>query len=195
MDPRRTLSIVLLLAFALVFVAACGGEEEATTPDVDQPAKTVEPADEGTTPEEDVTEPPADAPKTWKFTGESLEDYIECLKDLKENAPKALGDGLGDAMKMITASDDRKLGGKAAPILEKHGFTADEFKKFQKRTWMAVAAAGAKEGGKAAGDIGVSSETMGAAASALGGVDLSKVPDSDVELVKGYIDDLMAAIK
>jgi hypothetical protein len=195
MDPKKTLATVLLVAFALVFVTACGGEEEPTTPDDNTPAKDVTTPDEGTTPETDVVEPPTEGAKTWKFTGESLSDYIACLKDLKENAPKALGDGLGDAMKMITASDDRKLGGKAAPILEKHGFTADEFKKFQKRTWMAVAAAGAKEGGKAAGDLGLSSDTIGAATGAVSGVDLSKVPEGDVELVKGYIDDLMAAIQ
>ena len=93
MIHKRFVLTALLLALTLVLVPACGDEEEPAAPDAGQEKPAV--ADVG----DPGAEPPA-PPKLWKFDGDSLAGYIAAVKDLKENAPKALRDATENAITM-----------------------------------------------------------------------------------------------
>ena len=112
---RKSFAVsALLIAFTLVLVPACGGEEEPTKPDQpDKPAVNVpDQPDQPDAPDPNVKAP--EEPKTWGLNAKSLEGYITAVTDLKENAPKALG-------------RDRN-GGKVleAKVEEGHAYLADE---------------------------------------------------------------------
>jgi len=167
----------LLLAFTLVVVPACGGEEEPAKPDV---------VDPGTPPAGDPVAKAPDTPatKTWALNAESLKGYVTTVTDLKDNAPKALKDVMESALAMVKGSKDMSFGKKATAILEKHGFTQSTFNDFSHRLWTATLAAAPDAAGSAASGLG-----------ALAGENAGTIKGVSEAVVKEYTKDVTAEDK
>jgi len=192
MIHKRFILSALLLALTLVLVPACGDEEEPVAPDAGQDKPVV--ADAG----DPGAEPPA-PPKLWKFDGDSLAGYIAAVKDLKENAPKALRDATESAITMAKSSDGLSFGNKATAILEKHGLTQAQFNKFGTRLWAAVVAVAPEKGAEVAGGLGAlggehAATVKGIADAAL--KDITKdVTEEDKTVVKENLDEILGLLK
>ena len=197
---RKRFVPMLLLAFTLVIVPACGDDEPAK-PDVgaDKPAAADNNPAAGDADTSGTPAPDAPKPKLWTFDAESLTGYVAVFKDLKENAPEALKGAAGNAVTMAKKNDGLDLGDKGMAILEDHGITVDQFKKFGNRLWPAVVAVAPEKGTEALGGLtnlaGSHSDSIrGLADSAL--KDITKdVTEEDKVIVKENLDEILELLE
>jgi len=197
MTHKRFALTALLMALTLVIVPACG-DDEPTKPDENGKPAVGEPGTPGDQGDQGAKAPEAPKPAPWSFNADSLKGYLAAFKDLKENAPRVLKDAATNVVTMAQSNDGLTIGNKATAILEKHGLTPEEFKKFGNKLWPAVVAVAPEKGAEAAGGLAA---LAGEHADTVKGVtdaalkDITKdVTEEDKALVKEHLDDILGVL-
>ena len=187
MDRIRIFVPALFVVLALLFVPACGGDEEPEKPD------------QGETPEKNAEQPAEpekpDAPTDsgeWGMNEGSLNKYFALLKELMETSPKKFAEAKGEISAAAQALAGMDYGKKATAVIEKHGLTVEEFSKFSNQLWMTVAAVATEKAMKGAEGMGI--EGMGEAAAGLKTA-LGDVSEADKKFVEEHWDKIEKALE
>jgi hypothetical protein len=200
MKLNRLALPALLVALAILFVPACGGEETDDTDQATKPAAGTPSAETSAPDAEEPEAPAAETPekKLWTLNVKNLREYGAAFKDLRENAPRVLEDATSNALTMAKANDGLTFGNKATKVLETHGLTPEQFKHFGGKLWPAVIAVAPEQASQAgglaalAGDHAKSLE--GAANEALKEYTKNVTAD-DKAFVQENLDEILALLK